>query len=81
MKTEETGSNVLGAVDVLRAGLRPSPAAGTRGRITGSGVVHTGHPGRRMQGCPEREAQGSATLGPPGKQPRTPISTHERRRK
>lgn len=61
----------------------PAPLLGPEvgSQAQGPGVVHTGHPGRRMQGCPEREAQGSATLGPPGKQPRTPISTHERRRK
>lgn len=65
MKTEETGSNVLGAVDVLRAGLRPSPAAGTRGRITGSGPRGRPHrsPGKEDAGLP---GEGSSGLSHPG---------------
>lgn len=83
MRTEETGGNVLGAVGVLRAGFRPSPAAGTRGGAHGLTAQESTTQVTREGGhsCPEREAQGSATPGPPGKQPRTPVSTHERRRK
>lgn len=65
MKTEETGGNVLGAMGVLRAGFRPSPAAGTRGGITGSGLRNRPHrsPGKEDAGLP---GEGSSGLSQPG---------------
>ena len=69
-------------MDAFRAGFRPSPTAGTWGGLMGSGPRSRPHRptlGRRRKGCPEREAQGSATPRLPDKTPRTPSAPMRRK--